>query len=316
MISRLGRRCMEFSHETYILIVRHVATRADLASLCRVSRGLRRAAERLLYNTLSLKDYDTSISLCEILFTIPRLAFLFEALSVYVSEIGSDSEGSPIPLPENYWNHVALALKKLHRLRFLNIYIEGANDGLQAWVLADTPFQLRTFHCDFEWDEHLSAFLVSQSQLSDLYISDFKINAPDSPSLSLDPHSLPRLATLECTFMEAASSMVPGRPVTRLKTCFSASQVDEKRAEMRTLFTNIRRSRRHLRSLDIADASYTQDFSLELLTMAVNTFSSSNHLRYLGTLVLPVGGRDVCYPSPPTFSPRPFLTLFRSLFSD
>lgn len=299
MISRLGRHCMELSYETYILIVRHVATRSELASLCSVSKPFRRAAERLLYNTLSLKGPDTSIELSRVLSTTPRLAFLVEALSIYASGNGSDSEDSPVPLPEDYWTSIASALAKLHRLRFLNVFIEGANDGSQAWVLAGCPFQLRTFHCDFEWDEHLSDFLDTQLQLSDLYIADFKPPSPESPPQSLDPRPLPRLATLECTYMEAASALVPGRPVTRLKTCFSASQVDEKRAEMRTLFSNIRRSRRHLRSLDIADASYTQDFSLELLTMAVNTFSSSNHLRYLGTLVLPVGGREVCLCYPP-----------------
>lgn len=307
---------MELSYETYILIVRHVATRADLASLCRVSRGFRRAAERLLYNTLNLKDYDIAKALCNILSTTPRLSLLVEALSIYVSSNGSDSDDSLITLPEDYWDHITLALKQFHRLRFLNIYLDGANDASQAHILDGCSFQLRTFHCDLEWDEHLSTFLASQTHLSDLYIADFKADTPDSPSPLLNPHSLPKLAILECTFMEAASAIIPSSPVVRLKTCFSASQVEEKRVEMRTLFSNIRRSRRHLRSLDIADASYTQDFSLELLTMAVNTFSSSNHLRYLGTLVLPVGGREVrhCFPHAYSFPPWTFL-IFVLLFS-
>jgi len=281
----------ELSFEAYILIGQYVGTREDLATLCRVSRGFRRAAERLLYNTLNLRDPADTISICRLLSITTRLALHVDALSLAIAEEASEeSDETPNPLPDDYWTIIASALRKTSRLRFLSIHIDGGTDTSMAWTLDNCTFQLRTFHCDFSWDEHLSDFLKSQLEITDLYIIDYQHDAPDA--LAPESQFLPRLAILECTFTEAAVSLVPGRPVTRLKTCFSKSRIEEKREELRGLFSCFRSSRRQLRCLDIADASYTSDFSLELLTTAANTFSSHNHLRYLGTLVLPIDGRQ------------------------
>ena len=113
---------------------------------------------------------------------------------------------------------------------------------------------------------------------------------PESTALSLHPTSLPHLAYLECTFPEAAYAIVPGRPVTHLKTCFSGTDVEEKTREMETLFESLDRASEPLRALDLADESYDEEFSMELLGRVVQ---SLGQLRYLGTFVLPVDGDEV-----------------------
>jgi len=210
-----------------------------------------------------------------------------------VDDSDSQSQSSTPSMPPDYWDHVASALRCTTRLRYLSINVDGGGDTAQAWILNNCTFQLRTFHCELSWDTHLQTFLNTQRQLSDLYILDYKIDDSTTTTTSpIDSHSLPKLSILECTFMEAAMALAPGRPITKLKTCFSKSRLDEKRTEMKELFTTLRRARRHLRALDIADSSYTSEFSMELLTTTVNNFANSNHLRYIGTLALPIEGRE------------------------
>lgn len=285
---------MQLSLETYSLIVNYVASRENLASLCRVSKTFQKVAERKLYNTLDLRGYTRTASMCRLLSSKERLAILVEALSIHHTEDAStDSDGSVYPFPEDYWDTIADALRQASKLRHLNIYVDTGDEATHSWVLDRCTFQLRSFHCDFTWDAHLSTFLNTQFQLSDLYLVDFRSDTPADTLLSpLHDRALPKLSTLECTFMEAAAVLSPGRPVSRLKTCFSRSQILEKRDEMSDLFTKLRTSRKPLRTLDIADSSYTQEFSTELLNAVVQTFANLNHLRYLGTLVLPVGGPE------------------------
>ena len=155
-------------------------------------------------------------------------------------------------------------------------------------MLRDTTFQLRTFHCDFEWDAPLAAFLRTQTDLVDLCLADYRRDAGEGTA-----GAAPRLATLECTFSEAAADLVPGRPVARVKTCFSRSDAGEKRAELAGLLAHLRRSRAPLRALDLGDEAYDEDFTLLLLSSMGAPFSRFADLRYLGTLVLPVDGTKV-----------------------
>ena len=111
--------------------------------------------------------------------------------------------------------------------------------------------------------------------------------------LPQDLVGLPKLAVLECTFSEAARSLVPGRPVVRVKTCFTHSKLEEKREELRAIVAALRRSRKRLRALDIADSSYTPEFTLELLASLTADGVLCADLRYVGTLVFPVDGRQV-----------------------
>ncbi|KAH8082463.1 hypothetical protein BXZ70DRAFT_901071 [Cristinia sonorae] len=295
---------MQLSLETYSLIVKYVAGRGNLASLCRVSKAFQKAAERKLYNTLDLRGFTRTASVCRLLASTSRLAALVEALSIHYSDEIEDSEYSDEDESvysdsadiDAYWDDVACALRNTTKLKHLNIYVEGGDEAAHSWILNNCTFQLHSFHCDLPWDTHLSSFLDTQTELSDLYILDFRSSSdPSNEISSLSPprvSSLPNLSTLECTFMEAATALSPGRPITRLKTCFSRSQITEKREEMRDLFSKLRKSCKPLRSLDIADSSYTQEFSMELLNTVVNTFANTNNLCYLGTLVLPVGGRE------------------------
>lgn len=309
---------MELSLEAYRNIVNNIGSRADIATLCRVSKGFRNVAERSLYNTLYMRDVRDTISLCNTLTRQPRIAVLVDALTIFLSDDNSDSDDDESesqteaeeerpPLPDDYWSSVAGALAKMTRLRYLNIHVNNDMDKATAWILNDCTFRLRRFHCDLDWDQHLVAFLNTQTDLDDLYIIDYNetssvtpTNVAPSPSLFLDDHSLPNLSTLECTFSEAAIAIVPGRPITHLKTCFSRSEISEKRTEMDLLFSKIKLSTRPIRSLDIADSSYNETFSMELLSTIVHTnATTTSDLRYLGTLVLPILGKEV--------RPRPLL---------
>lgn len=303
---------MDISLEVYRNIVKSVGNRADISSLCRVSKGFQYVAERALYNTLYMRDARITMLLCETLSHQPRLSFLVDALTIYLSgdQEDSESEGEgggdteSVSLPEGYWDTIARALRSATRLRYLNIHINNTSDtsiAKNAWILDDCTFHLRSFHCDLEWDRSLIAFLNRQVELDALYIIDYNDIIPDpsttvsspSPINTLDTHSLPDMTTLECTFTEAAVALVPGRPVTHLKTCISRSNIAEKRIEMSSLFSKIKLSTRRLRSIDLADSTYTEAQSMDLLTHVARSNTTSADLRYLGTLVLPIGGREV-----------------------
>ncbi|KAJ7879677.1 hypothetical protein B0H13DRAFT_1630665 [Mycena leptocephala] len=340
---------MDVSLEAYRIIVRSVGRRSDIAALCGVSRAFRNAAERALYNTLTFSDGDPR--LCATLARSPRIADLVVALTVQVrrhrhdedededeeeeeseDEEEGDSESGAPPTLDDYWSAVAGALRNTTRLRHLTIDIADPADSANAWVLDGCAFQLRTFHCDFDWDHVLRAFLTTQSELRDLSLRDYRelednvppvadpqsaahTDAPatDTPTTDVPPHTLeppippdtkdtiapqptpspalPALATLECTFSEAAVALIPGRPLSRLKTCFSRPDSVGKRAELVALLGALRHSTQPIGALDIADESYTESGSMELLHRISHTHATSRELRYLGTLALPVGGR-------------------------
>jgi len=302
---------MELTLETYRNIVKNVS-RADIAALCGVSRGFRHVAERALYNTLFMQNDEETGILCRTLENSPRLAAHVDALTIYLSERNNepDSEdeyddesgAEPTSPREMDWPAVARALKQTKYLRYLNVHINDGSSASMSWILSETTFHLRRFHCDFDWDSNLVNFLNRQSALEDLYLNDYKDNEDPGPSatsdtpslaLQLEKGSVNKLSTLECTFSEAAMAIVPGRPVTHLKTCFSHTEVNAKRNEMNSLLSKTAMSTQALRSLDIADSSYNSRFSTELLLALVNTRPLHAELRHLGIFVLPVDGREV-----------------------
>lgn len=293
-------------------IVSEVGSRSDLATLCQVSKGFRAFAERALYNTLYMRNVQETLLLCNTLSNTPRIALLVDALTIYATageEVvteDSDSEEeeeSSHELPDGYWSSVARALEQTTNLRYLNMHITNSASANVAWTLDNCTFQLKGFHCDLNWDNHLVSFLNKQTKLNDLYLLDYiDLGDPSTSAAqalatesltSLHPSAFPDLSTLECTFSEAAAVITPSRPITRLKTCFSRTQLPEKRAEMTLLLSKIRQSTRPIRSLDLADSKYTTSFSMELLSSIVNSRATSSELRYLGTLVLPISGREV-----------------------
>lgn len=293
---------MELSQEVYNLIVRHVGTRSDLLSLCTVSKRFQKEAEKALYNTLHLRGYTRSVTICDVLRRTPRVALFVEALSIFVDGGGEDEDddesdtSSHSSYSEDFWDIVAAALRQTSRLRFLSVYLERVDDASHAWVLDDCTFQLRTFHSDFEWDSHLERFLRSQTALTDLYLADYRATSCSATACALRDDmrpSLPSLSLLECTFSEAAVSLIPGRPVQRVKTCFSKSKIDEKRIELRVLLASIRRSKKPLRTLDLADVSYQSAFTLEMISTIDRVLSGKHRLQYLGTLVYPVDPKEV-----------------------
>ncbi|OCB91136.1 hypothetical protein A7U60_g1618 [Sanghuangporus baumii] len=288
---------MELSREAYQLIVQHVNSRSDLYALTLTSRAFQRTAERALYNTLVLSDPSITVNICRTLSHNPHLGALVDALTILASPHEEDDDGGA-ELPGEYWVRIASTLAQTTRLRHLNIHASG--ETVFAWVLREAKFKLESFCCDLAWDEDLVNFLNFQNRLRDLYLSDFPPPSPSSihdeksgatessssNNLAIRPDALPALSILECSFIDAIAALVPGRPVTRVKTCFSREDVPGKTEELRKLAASLQRSSTRVRSLDLADASYTEDFSLAVLGTMQRHLPE---LRYFGTLVLPVG---------------------------
>lgn len=289
---------MKLSLEACSQIATLVESKRDLCSLCRTCKSFQLAAERALYHTLRLEDPDAAMTVFRLLATQPRIVPLVVVLTLSLldDEDASEYETLP-PLPTDFWNTVSEGLSRLSSLRYLEININDGSDPANAWCLHPNSFQLHAFRCDLSWDASLCTFLLSQNSLSDLYVADFDEetleNAELVPRSLRQAQSLPILRILECTFAEAVGVLVPGRPVTHVKTCFSRSDVAAKRAEMALLMANLRLATRPLLSLNVADSSYTSEFALELLDTVVEAVSSEVALRYMGVLVLPVDGAEV-----------------------
>ncbi len=295
---------MKLPPEVFLNIAQHVERRADLCALCLVSRGYRTAVERVLYRTLDMSEPANTITLCRVLAEQPRLSRLVTALAIYLDEDGQDDNrrnpqeqrlsSSP---SHDYWTSISCALRNTPSLRLLRAYLNCGISINYTWILDGCSFQLHTFHCDLPWDVHLVSFLVTQRELTDLHISDFDGDLPENLSISThslrQAHTLPRLSILDCTFTEAAGVLVPGRPVTHVKTCFSSSNRETRRVELALLLADLRLSTQPIYSLTVADESYTSTFSLELLSSLVKAFGPTPHLRYLGPLALPVDGNEV-----------------------
>lgn len=296
---------MELTLEAYRSIVKYVESRADIATLCRVSRGFRRVAERALYNTLFMRNDEGTMLLCRTLATSSRLAVHVDALTIYLLDDGnddddsssdddnSDTQGESLQTRTMDWVAIACVLQRTTQLRYFNVHISSSITSF-AWVLDGCAFQLQKFHCDFAWDHKLVEFLDTQLELEDLYILDYNDHKDTAVQpIHLGAHAFHKLSMLECTFSEAAMALVPCRPITHLKTCFSRTETTAKREEMCDLLLKVALSTRALRSIDIADASYTETFSLEFLSAIGNMGSAVSELQHLGTLVLPVEGRKV-----------------------
>jgi hypothetical protein len=303
---------MELTLEAISIIVKHTGSRSEVALLCRVSKSFRRVAERALYKTIHLSNSEAVLAWSSTLVDSPRLACLVQTLTISLME-GEESDVSnedsnesyDVEMPEEIWEGIGAALRKTTNLKSLIMHSQNSPIPAHAAILRDTSFTLHTFHCDFDWDDDLIHFLNAQTVLRDLYILDFKkqastpsrttdtIDMPSPSNTILDASSMPHLTTLECTFSEAVDALAPHRPVSHLKTCFSRTDTEEKRDEMNRLFRSISRSSRSIRSLDIADSSYDEAFSMDLLRMVISTKGTCSDLRYLGTLVLPVDGQEV-----------------------
>ncbi|KAH9024820.1 hypothetical protein EDB85DRAFT_1985894 [Lactarius pseudohatsudake] len=293
---------MELPQEMYSPIARHIERRADLCTLCLVSKRFRTATERELYRSLDVSEPSATIVLCNILSEKPRLSQLVVAFTISLNEEESYNNGTnsqahdPFFPLSDYWTSVSRALQSTMHLRSLRIHLSRGIPLKYAWILGKCSFRLHTFHCDFAWDAHLVSFLSTQHLLTELYISDFNEDIPENLSINASSlrqaRTIPNLSILDCTFTGAVGTFVPGRPVTHVKTCFSSSSLEAKRVELALLLANLRLSTQPLHSLILADESYTTTFSLELLSSLVKAFGPIPRLRFVGPLVLPVDGRE------------------------
>ena len=289
---------MELPPEVYSLIVRQIERRADLCTLCLVSKIFRTAAERELYRSLDVREPSATKMLCNVLSEKPWLSKLVVVFTISLNEERLyDSYNDLFTSPSDYWASISRALQGTTHLRTLCIHLSRGVPLKYAWILDNCSFRLHTFQCDFAWDAHLVSFLSTQHLLSELHISDFNENIPENLSINArslrQARTMPNLSTLNCTFTGAVGTFVPGRPVTHVKTCFSSTGLKAKRVELALLLANLRLSTRPLHSLVLADESYTSTFSLKLLSSLVKAFGPIPQLRFVGPLVLPVDGLEV-----------------------
>ncbi|KAI9507775.1 hypothetical protein F5148DRAFT_1202164 [Russula earlei] len=249
-----------------------------------------------------MRETANTIVLCGVLADQPRLSRLVTALAIHLNEYEEqqgDDEGDlqEQQSPFHYWTSLSTALRNTTRLRSLRIYLNSGTPINNAWILNNCSFQLHTFHCDLAWDSHLVYFLSTQRELTDLHISDFDDDVPANISLSTrslkQAYTLPGLSILDCTFTEAAGVLVPGRPVTHVKTCLSSPNHETRRVELALLLADLRLSTQPIYSLTVADESYSASFSLELLSSVIKAFGPTPQLRYVGPLALPVDGSEV-----------------------
>ena len=294
---------MDLPPQVYSSIVRRIERRADLCALCLVSKSFRAATERELYRSLDVREPSATIMLCDLLSEKPRLSQMVAEFTIsineeglYESEINHQTHDLFSP-PSDYLVSVSRALQRTTNLRLLHIHLSRGIPLKYAWILDNCSFRLHIFHCDFAWDPHLVSFLSTQHLLSELYISDFNEDIQENVSINArslrQARTISNLSTLNCTFTGVVGTLVPGRPVTHVKTCFSSSDLKAKRVELALLLANLRLSTKPLHSLLLADESYTTAFSLELLSSLVKAFGPIPQLRFVGPLVLPVDGRQV-----------------------
>ncbi|KAF8268534.1 hypothetical protein EI94DRAFT_1144384 [Lactarius quietus] len=295
---------MELPPHVYSSIVRHVERREDLRTLCLASKILRAAAERKLYRSLDMREPSAIAMLCNILSERPRLSQMVVEFTISPNEEGLYDNGTNYQThelqvsspPSDYLASLYRALRRTTNLRLLYVHLSHGIPLRCAWTLSNCSFRLHTFHCDIAWDAHLVSFLSTQLLLFELHISDFNEDIPENAYINArslrHARTIPNLSTLNCTFTGAVGTLVPGRPVTHVKTCFSGSGLKAKRVELALLLANLRLSTKPLHSLLLADESYTTPFSLELLSSLVKAFGPIPQLKFVGPLVLPVDGHQ------------------------
>ncbi|KAF7296708.1 hypothetical protein HMN09_01079900 [Mycena chlorophos] len=335
--NHLGGFSTSLSPEIYRSIAR-LLPQADLATLCRVSPAFLRAARPVLYEAVFAHEGNSvnDTNVCRILAVRSELAWLVRSMTVIglrdtgkarvaesddddeedeksdsipQGEETSEPEAEESPLPSPFWTILSQALANTIRLRNLTIDIPSPTSPAvgYGWILGatDCSFRLHTFRCDFDWDASLVAFLETQSDLHDLYIRDYRDLAllPVAPSPSATKSTrllLPSLATLECTFSEAAVLLAPHRSLRRLKTAFSTPpHLSNRGPELRSLVAALRASAGPLVALDVGDASEpetaqeAEEASMQLLSRVAHARAGTmaKELRYLGTLILPVAGK-------------------------
>ena len=84
---------MEFPPHVYSSIVRRIESRADLCTLCLVSKSFWVATERELYRSLAVREFSATIMLCNLLSEKPRLSQLVVEFTISLNEEGLYDSG-------------------------------------------------------------------------------------------------------------------------------------------------------------------------------------------------------------------------------
>jgi hypothetical protein len=169
-------------------ILEHVR-KADLATLCRVSKICCSCSQDVLY-----RDIDRNTYITPTLARSTDLARRVRSFECYQS------------CPE-----LAIALRNMSSLRRLELW------GVHSSVVDGCTFKLDSFTCDFPYSESLQRFLNSQSSLTELSIATLTIATHSQPyPLSFEETFLPNLTRVRAETW-CVCILIPGRPVREVR---------------------------------------------------------------------------------------------------
>jgi F-box-like len=162
-------------------ILGHVR-KADLATLCRVSKTFCSCSQNVLYRHINLQDMAAIQTLVQST-DLARRVRSFDTFCDY-PELGT-------------------VLRNMSLLRTLNLW-----NGNDVSILDGCTFKLDSFSCDFPYSDSLQRFLNSQPSLTDI-----TWNRAYKPSPPFDERCLPNLNRVEAD-PSWLRILIPGRPVT------------------------------------------------------------------------------------------------------
>lgn len=257
------------------------ATPRDLLVLSRTSKGLQRAAEPRIYETVILRDAQSVFVGCHAL--LARDAYrgpYVKRLFIYQDAQRVTGRNNFTNAPPQIWLAIQQTLTKTVNLERLLLHDPTCS---HSWMLdhEDIKFQLRDAQLRLPWDEPMVSFLQTQHKLLSLSTEDAR---EDGPLYPLAPSALPVLEIYSGPLLVVAELL--GSPLMRLQM-----KADDDTAPLiPTIVSDLARIMKTLRNLCIL--GLPEELSLEVVHL-VSTAVFAPHLHYLGILPLPGMHREV-----------------------
>lgn len=260
--------------EICVKIVHYVGFVSDLLSLCRVCKAFQRAAQAKLFESVILRDPQTTYIACQsINAKNGRLGAFVRRFWMFQDHRRMRDIRSPIP--RYVWEEIHNALKNMINLESLHIQDPTASN---SWIIAppSLEFQLLEATIGFAWDANVVAFLQTQNRLRFLHSLD---STEDGPPCPVPSDALQSLQSYNGSILVA--NELCRSPLVHLQV-----MLDEESAPlMLHVLSDLGNTRKNLRSLSIL--YMPEDMVLETLQL-VSKSAFATSLRYLGLLPLPI----------------------------
>jgi len=206
--------------DVYILVIEFVSDTSTLLRLCTLNKELSPYALKALYRTIEVMDASAERILSGLSIS-PHLSQV-KALSIrgvgpgyfdYRKRFSRPVEGVSVL---NHWEEIQKLLKHLPALQHLSL-LYGVHGYWVLPTIGDCPFRLKTFQCGFSLEHDVIQFLAFQTEIRYLFGPGFTAGHLDSP-FPLGKEALPNLTSLDAADWTFSSKILPGRPITILKT--------------------------------------------------------------------------------------------------